>query len=89
MLLLAVFSRLEELVCVVCCLLCELGTSSSSSRWFCWPCRRAGKAYRRPRPPTLTPQVCIPGRYFTLELHVLYNIVVILPLFSVFSITEG
>lgn len=45
----------------------------------CWPCR-AGKAYRRPRPPTLTPQVC------TSHWNYMYyiNIVIILPFFCFF-----
>lgn len=52
--------------------------------WVCWPCR-GGQGI----PPSQTPHIDTSGMYFTLELHVLYNIVVILPLFSVFSITKG
>lgn len=67
MLLLAVFTFGGAGVC------CLLFCCVSLARYLllkvvCWPCR-AGKAYRRPRPPTLTPQVPM---YFTLELHVLY-----------------
>lgn len=73
MLLLAVFTFGAGVRCLLfcCCLLCELGTSSSSFKVVCWPCR-AGKAYRRPRLPTLTPQVC------TLHWNYMYYIILLL-----------
>lgn len=50
--------------------------------WVCWPCR-GGQGI----PPSQT-HIDTSGMYLILELHVLYNFV-ILPFFSVFPITQG
>lgn len=73
-------SRLE-LVCVVCCFVvcCVSLARYLPLKVVCWPCR-AGKAYRRLRPPTLTPQVC------TLHWNYMYYIILLLfcPFFCLF-----
>lgn len=61
-----------------CCLLCELGTiPPPQGGLLAVPCGQG-------IPPSQTPHIDTSGMYFTLELHVLYNIVVILSFFLSF-----
>lgn len=81
MLLLAVFTFRSWLFVV---LLCELGTIPPPQGGFVGRAVRA----RQGIPPSQTPHIDTSGMYFTLELHVLYNIFVILLFFLSFPLLE-